>query len=338
MSAPKATTARRHRDAPVGGSRNTGGRILGLPSHTSTGLFAVRNDVVPAAPDSRRQATSTDHGYVALTELSTAQNLNEELQLRLARLTSELEDAVALRAEAEGRAISAEARLTELTGNFEAVLQEVDVLRGQLQAESSKNTGQIEELRSQVEGLNVSLARERIEVQRAVAHAREAGDAADEANDLLDQEEEKVRRLQHQVDEERRRRLAAEETLADAQERLGELEEDIETEREWRESAQKNCREWEDKCQSFQREAQTASAVADRQEAMTKKMERDVAEIRQKHEALEKQRETEAKGRKERAKQRAREVNNRVLAQGHADKQKIKVLQICSPNHDLQSI
>ena len=51
------------------------------------------------------QPPPTDHGYIAMTEMSALRELNERLQLKLATLESKKADALAAQAEAEGRAI-----------------------------------------------------------------------------------------------------------------------------------------------------------------------------------------------------------------------------------------
>lgn len=99
------------------------------------------------------------------------------------------------------------------------------------------------ELNARVRALQAALndaksavAREKDEVQLAVAHAQRAGKAADEANDLLLLERASLAQDRKVLAEERERCAKLEKALSEAHARMEDLEEDLDTERQWRES------------------------------------------------------------------------------------------------------
>lgn len=79
-------------------------RVIGLPSQTSNGLFAASNNQAYSpskGPGGNAVQINSDHGFIAMTEASTMQAINEDLQRRMASLEFQREEAIARCAEVE---------------------------------------------------------------------------------------------------------------------------------------------------------------------------------------------------------------------------------------------
>lgn len=306
--------------------------ILSLPkSKTSTGIYAVRDENVEHHAPSKTKANKqvADQQFVAMTELSMYQQLNEKLQVKLQDVEAQKEEAIA----AETRALNAAGALRRELDESQKAAERVErELREQLEAERARvdrQEGYMQEQQRKIVQLTQALETERSEVQRAAAHAQRAGQAADAAHGMLVAEREESQQreataVENALFEARAARDAAEAARDDLAQRVEEMEEDVEAEREWRESAQKQAAR-------LAKQADAAAAAADREEATAQNLRRALETLRQENEAAEATRKEEAERRRTGA---ARRVRDRQTSE-HREKEALRA-KVQSLEHDLE--
>lgn len=297
------------------------GRIIGLPSTTSNGLFSVgdENAYTGVDPSALPRPKPIDKGFIASTEAAALEALNEDLQRRLAVTELKKEDAFAALAQAETQTMNIERETLRMATAAEARDQ---ALRKDMEAMRLE----LERCRDDLVACQAHVLREKEEVKRAVAHARRAGAAADEARRTLEVERQcytdQHRATTSRVNKETEEALAAaQRDLLDAKRQIADLEEDVETERAWREKAQKERLNAETRCHAFEQEAGAAAAAADRNESARHKAQENMEALRQQHEEeTSNQREAERKASARRRQRDLQAVNHR---QHEAEKAKL---------------
>jgi myosin heavy subunit len=321
--------------------RPSEGRVIGLPSTTSTGLWAVRDEhnTVDDLPSSRAKKSSpSDIGFINNTELNTLQNLNENLQQRIASLNIQKNDAIAASTEAEAR--------------IQSLTHEMDMLSNEHENRENELLSEIHEYKLKIDQQNELLAElprrvataeaylelEKQEVQRAVSHARSAGQAADKANKQLANERRIREELEHKLSMLTRQgstvsqdlNKAIDSACADLKSeieelkiRCVELEEDAETEREWRESAQKERNEAVERCSQLQQHAELVEASVDKVKSESLDLHKKLEKLRYEAEEAEAKKEEDEKIRKERVRKRLRDQQSEAYHSKQSDKAKL---------------
>mmetsp|Transcript_7318 Transcript_7318/g.8700 ORF Transcript_7318/g.8700 Transcript_7318/m.8700 type:complete len:645 (-) Transcript_7318:120-2054(-) len=251
--------------------RPTQGRVIGLPSTTSTGLWAAHDDfnVVENIALKRNQPPPTDLGYINNTELTVIQNLNEQLQQQIATLELQKNDAFVQKAEAEGKVLTLQSEIQRISNDHhnreDKLLNEIKELKERIDQQS----GMLSDWPRRVATAEASLEIERSEVQRAVTHARNAGLAADNAIEQLQIEQNKCKQYEQQLNMKKQhdseslkdiinnaikeKTIELEKKIEEISNQCNEYEDDFETEKEWREAAQKERNESIDRYNELQK-------------------------------------------------------------------------------------
>ena len=110
MSSPSTARSTRSKASVAARPRPSEGRVIGLPSTTSTGLWAVRDvkqeEQLVAAP-----VSATDHSFMDHLELGALKGMHEQMQQRIALLEGQKGEALAAQASADGRVLTLEEEL-----------------------------------------------------------------------------------------------------------------------------------------------------------------------------------------------------------------------------------
>ena len=297
----------------------------------------------PQKKEPEAVAQPTDHTYLAVTEMETFRDLNEKLQLKIAALDMAKGEAIALHADAEGRAISIGQELARGRATWSAtendLRREVASLGQRLRVAeeaASRGTAEQQRLAAALEKSESALGVEKGEVQRAASHARAAGRAAEDAHAALASErrsaaqepQEAVRRAQQAAAQE------AHAAAADLRREVGalrsrceELEEDVETEREWREGAQRERKECESRCAQLQAHAEGAERLAQSREAATGTLQEELEALRLQAEAAHAAQAGEEQARKDGARRRVRNRQAGAYRGKEAERAKVASLE-----------
>lgn len=322
------TTGSRASRAPnLGGT--DGGRVIGLPSQVN-GLWAIRDENVEAPVPAPKQS-HTDKGFLAMSELTTLRQLNEDLQKRLGILEAAKFEAISSQAEAVGRAVSAEGDLQRARSEHQACLQQLQRELADAHRVASEKEAQLAMWPSRLSSAEAAVQAERSEVQRAVHHARTAGRAADDALAALSVERAGRAEAERRLREAEARAAAADSLAAECEElraKVAALEEDVETEKEWREAAQRERAEACARSEQLQRHAEAAGAVADRVESQKGSLQAELLKLRRQAEEAEAERQKADAARKEAAKKRARDGAAASSAAKDSEKARVAALEL----------
>ena len=299
----------------------SGDRVIGLPSTTSTGLWAVRDDArVSNYPDHAPASVPADSSFMDNIELGTLKEMVENMQLKIATLEDHKADALASRVTTDSRVMTLEAELGRSQAASANQAAQMDRERSELQAVINEQAAEIAQSKSNMANLEYQLQREQAEVQRATNHAREAGRAADEALATLAAERRAAVQAQQtlgsnveRASSEREEALRRDVTRLTNQ--VAALEEDVVTEKEWREAAQKEAKDASARTEGLKKQAKAAATAADLAEKKAAAHAQELANLREQVENAESSKSAQETARKERARKQARDEQS---AQFHA--------------------
>jgi len=311
----------------------SGDRVIGLPSTTSTGLWAVRDDVRESNyPDHAPVSVPADSSFMDNIELGTLKEMVEDMQLKIATLEDQKADALASRVTADSKVMTLEAELRRCQAASANHVVQMERERSALQAVIDEQAAEIDQGRSNLVNLEHQLQRERTEVQRATNHAREAGRAADEALATLTAERRAAEQAQQTLGSNVEQAMAErEEALRRDVTRLANqvagLEEDVITEKEWREAAQKEAKDASARSEGLKKQAKAAATAAELAGKKAATHAQELAKLREQVETAESSKSALETARKERARKQARDEQSAQFRARTSEKARTAVLE-----------